>query len=74
MTRHTRNKYIWQHFFRLSEDHDNIALIVGTLESELETYEQDGVFGDDAFRGEERVLSGNRTRDTCSRKNTSHSL
>lgn len=38
---------------RLSEDHDNIALIVGTLESELETYEQDGVFGDDAFRASE---------------------
>lgn len=37
----------------LSGEHDDIALITGKLKSELETYEQDGVFGDDAFLASE---------------------
>jgi hypothetical protein len=38
---------------RLSGECDDIALIAGTLESELENYEQDGIFSDDTFRASE---------------------
>jgi hypothetical protein len=33
----------------LSDERNDISLIAGTLESELATYEQDGVFSDHAF-------------------------